>query len=259
MKKIIIIMASLFLMSCITTFKPYYKDLKPKYDSVYKVNNPLIIAVQDQRPYVLSGSKSEYFFGLARSLFGIPNSIYGAVTATNDILAYIHLLINNETGVYRIQKKKIGVNVDGVKSALEIRGNKALLFIQAREWKTDMPTVGTGLMWYDLRAVVFDNQGNVLAKKNVKSRDEIVNPDPNSDSTEKTGRWYQKAKADALGKILLDSKIISAINIATSNISSSILNTNNANANAKSKCSTEQILGMKNSNMSDKQITAACK
>ncbi|ASJ72647.1 hypothetical protein [Granulosicoccus antarcticus] len=218
MRNFVLLATILIAMSgCSTTaWDPYYKELKPTYEKTYKLSSPLIVASQDQRPYVLSGNKTELFYGLTRSLFGIPYSQSGPVSASNDIIEYVSLLIEDESSIFGIKRKSIGIDEDGLSVALDESTRSPVLFIQFYEWKTDTPAVGTGLLHYDLRAKVIDQAGQIVAQEDVKGTNSIINPDPGSGAKRKTGRWYQKAKGDALGKILLNPAIFNAINLLSS-------------------------------------------
>jgi len=192
--------------------------------------------------------------------------VNGGVSASADIIEYVSLLIEDESSTLGIKRMSIDTAEDGLSAALEESTKSPVLLIQFYEWKTDVPAIGTGLLHYDLRAKVIDQAGEVIAQKNATGKDPMINPDPDSVASGVTGRWYQKVKGDALGKVLLSPDIINAINGLSSTQSKT-----NAPAisqddepavpeaeTPRNSCTTEQFLSMKNAGLNDAQILAAC-
>ena len=259
------------------TFTPYYKDLEPKYDAVYDLKGPIVVAAQDQRPYVLDGDKTEFFYGITRSLYGIPYSQNGSVSTSNDVLNYIYLLLENPTSSFAVKRHEVPLKDDSTQVISSLTGQQPVIFVDIDEWKTDTPSLGTPSFMYDLTAYLYDSEGNLIMQKSTKGNVPVENPDPEKGSSRITGRWYQKVKGDALGEIFLDPQFIENVNAATSN---GTVTTSKSEAPKKPKpranvtkksakpsasksisgsCSVEQILKMKEMDMTDSQIRAACK
>ena len=133
----------------------------------------LVVAMQDQRPYVLSGDKSVQFVGLRRSLFGIP---YGVHTESRNALGddlgslVTTTLQQNNASVRQITLTP-HANLDSVMSELKGSSPKYALFFVLREWKTDQ-YFGTRLH-YDVHLTVFDKSGVKKAESQKQGRDRI--------------------------------------------------------------------------------------
>lgn len=134
----------------------------------------LIVAVQDQRPYVLSGNKSVQFVGLRRSLFGIP---YGVHTQSRNALAddmgsliTTTLQQNNNSGLQQVMLTP-HENMNSLISAVKAFSAEYALFFVLREWKTDQ-YFGTRLS-YDVHLSLIDKAGSKKAEAEKKGHERI--------------------------------------------------------------------------------------
>ncbi len=133
----------------------------------------LIVAVQDQRPYVLSGNKSVQFVGLRRALFGIP---YGVHTRSRNALAddmgslITTTLQHNNASVQQVTLTP-HENINSLISTVKASSAEYALFFVLREWKTDQ-YFGTSLS-YDVHLSVFDKAGNKKAEAEKRGRERI--------------------------------------------------------------------------------------
>jgi hypothetical protein len=123
------------------------------------------VAVQDLRPYVLSGGKPETFVGIARGTMGLPldvSTTSGAPVARE--LAELIAKALNKRGA-----TAVAVSVSPRDSAVQAR-DKAIaakprraVLVTLREWKTD--TMYKTDMEYDTTLVVLDEGGKELATR----------------------------------------------------------------------------------------------
>jgi hypothetical protein len=264
------------LGGCAKPFTPYYLDVKPQYKTVYDFEGPIVIAVQDQRPYVLTGDKTEFFYGISRSLYGIPYTANGGISAAQDIADLVSLLLSNENGT-NVGKRVIDISLDGLATAKKMTDSERVLLLLVYEWKTDVPAIGTGKILYDIHTSIINPDGEIIMEKRITGKDEMISSEGKKSARD--GRFFQKARADVIGKILLDPELIQSINgheivnhTSPNSISSeiqtqpsglddgSVVNSKPKKklTQHKSSCTTKQILTMNASGMSDAQIQAAC-
>ena len=134
---------------------------------------PLVVAVLDNRPYVLDKDKNPSFEGLIRSSFGIPYS-YG--TATGEAMsAYLGKRIEHgfkASGVDTVlHPTTVGMTKENLLQELS-KGGKKSLVVSLSEWKYDHHPFSKA-SYYDVEVTVLDQQGNRLVDKQFTGKDDI--------------------------------------------------------------------------------------
>ncbi len=142
-------------------------------------NSSIAVSAQDQRQYVLSGTKPETFVGLSRGGFGNP---FDVNTASGNSLA------SDITKVVATSLSASGARVDVIAVApqeheravldkLAAKKTKAVL-VSISEWKTD--TYMSVTLHYDLTLSVVTPDGKVSARKRAFGTEELgssaINP-----------------------------------------------------------------------------------
>lgn len=117
------------------------------------------VAVTDQRPYVLSGSKQPAFVGLSRGGFGNP---FDVMTESGQPLAQ-----DVQTAVQRgLSNAGINASAASGDTRRAAGASSRLLLLILKEWKSDTYTT-TGFA-YDFSAEVYDAGGKLLGSQNVR-------------------------------------------------------------------------------------------
>lgn len=163
------------------------------------------VAVQDERPYVLSGSKSERFVGLMRGGFGNP---FDVNTSSGGPLANeIRDAIVRAMKARGIDVQPVGVqpsdSMVAVKRRLEAAKPHRAVLVAPREWKSD--TMMATDLHYDVTLMVFDETGAELASSSIKGTDNLGNLglSPND--------GISRASARKLDSLFDDEKVITAL------------------------------------------------
>lgn len=141
--------------------------------SIKQASEPLVIAVLDQRPYVLNKKKTTSFEGLIRSNFGIP---YSYSTPTHEPLSiYLGKRVEHGFKVNGITATLYPTSLETTKETLLKKlaqdGEKSLI-ISLSEWKYDHHTFVKSST-YDADIIVIDKQGNSLVQKKFTGKDDI--------------------------------------------------------------------------------------
>lgn len=171
MKIFLAALLALLVSACAIGNQHQYAGVVPNVSP--QTSRSLAIAVQDRRPYVVDGSKSEDFVGVQRGGFGNP---FDVTTTTDGPLA-----IDMRDSVAASFKNK-GVDVapvavkpsqpfSDVAQALIRAGKERALLITLNEWKSDT-YLNTALL-YDASAQVLDSSGRVLATSQIRGRDDL--------------------------------------------------------------------------------------
>jgi len=134
-----------------------------------KSNNPLAIAIHDQRQYVVDGSKSATFVGSLRSGVGIPYDITtkSGKPLADDMLEVVGRAIEkNGVKLHKVATRS-GLSKEDVIAELNKTQAPRSLYFNIMEWKTD--TYMKADLYCLVNLQVLDNKGNVLAEKSVKA------------------------------------------------------------------------------------------
>jgi ABC-type glycerol-3-phosphate transport system substrate-binding protein len=172
MRRIVIAIAAAVLVSgCAVGVKHDYNIANVELTT--QTTESIAVAVHDQRPYIVSGKKTEDFVGLSRGGFGNP---FDVTTKSGMPLAKDMA----ETIVANFQKKGIDakevwvVPTDDEQTALEtlIAANKSRsILITLREWKAD--TYAATRLIYDIAVKVFSGSGEELARHDLLGEDDL--------------------------------------------------------------------------------------
>ncbi len=133
------------------------------------------VAVQDERPYVLSGNKSERFVGLMRGGFGNPFDVTtksGAPLADDMRDAIGRALKAHGASVVPVSVAFRDSAVTAKRKLLDAKARRAIL-VTLREWKSDS-MMATDIH-YDATLAIFDESGNQLAMSTIRGMDNLGN------------------------------------------------------------------------------------
>jgi len=260
MKNLAILFTLLLLGGCAmgrTTSYQGHSGFKPEYKM------PLItLGVIDKRPYVLNGNKSPTYCGTLRSIGGIP---YDVNTASGKPLAEMLQAFIGTTLM------KHGVNVDSMTSLpmdtteteaakiLTAEDRKAVLLL-LNEWRTHI--YFNPIFEYDLKMSAIDIEGNIISSSFNKGTMEFGN--------DKKVKKFSDVVTIVFDKLFNDQKIKSALLTDQEHQSPELDKTEiqeetkekvaipKKSTKEKPKCTTDQILKMKEMGMTNSQIKAAC-
>jgi len=157
----------------------------------------IAVVVFDERPYVVSGSKSSTYVGTLRALYYNPfniNTLSGAPLASD---------LNS---AIRSSMRRSSIQVVYTDQVDKAAPGQKLLTLKLSEWKSD--SYMRTRFDYDITATVLDEHGKILASKNAKQTGAITN--------------VITAGTDALGKVLNDSEIVSALGSKAAQVPSTI-------------------------------------
>jgi hypothetical protein len=131
----------------------------------------LVLQVEDQRPYVLSGDKSPDFVGLQRGGWGNAfdvTTVSGA-SLTEDMATSIGKSL--EDAGFRIVPVKGATELAGLTRLAEQKGASRILQLRVREWKSDI-YMGIRLT-FDLDLAVYDAAGERLAENRMQGDEPV--------------------------------------------------------------------------------------
>jgi hypothetical protein len=129
------------------------------------------LGVKDSRIYVLNGNKSENFVGLQRGGFGNP---FNVTTASNlpfaeDVTGILVGML--EPYGYKVEFESSSADLNAFTRAFKARDLSRAVYLNIREWKTDIYTSIT--LHYDLELIILDGEGTVLARSNQSGSESI--------------------------------------------------------------------------------------
>lgn len=258
MKNIALLFILLLLSGCAMGRTTSYQGT-----SNFKINYtmpPVSLAVIDKRPYVLDGTKKPSYSGTQRSIGGVP---YNVNTASGKPLAEdLQEMVGNTLMKYGIivdKKALLPIDIteqEAVKKITSKEKKAILLFIN--EWRTHIYI--NPIFEYDLKILAIGTDGNILSSainkgtkefgkdrevKNFADVVSIIFDDLFND--EKIKYAFISDKAEFPLKIDTIKEEDNKGKEAPANITKE-----------EPKCTTDQILKMKEMGMTDSQIKAAC-
>lgn len=169
-KALLVICLSVYLTGCGSMLTA--QQAAPEI-SVKNTSNPLVIAVLDQRPYVLEQKKKPSFEGLIRSNFGIPYS-YSTPTREpmSDYLGQRIKLGFSASGIpVELQPTSLETTEKGLLALLEEKAKRSVI-ISLYEWKYDHHTFAKA-SFYDVDILVIDKGGNTIVRKKFADKEGI--------------------------------------------------------------------------------------
>ena len=171
MKAVIAAWAFLLVSGCAIGNQHQYAGVVPNVSA--QTARSLAVAVQDRRPYIVDGSKTEDFVGVQRGGFGNP---FDVTTATDgplatDIRDSVAAAFRNKGAQVTPVALKPTLRAAEVAQALTQTGRDRALLITLSEWKSDT-FMNTALV-YDVTARVLDGNGRTLADSRISGRDDL--------------------------------------------------------------------------------------
>ena len=181
MKKILLLLLVLFLTGCAVGNQYNYRSSSMALPVKPVDHRTLILSVEDLRPYVLNGDKEPSFVGLQRGGYGNPFDVTTSTgkPMTEDMSAAI------EQGLMDVGYRV--VNVQGKPENAYLRntavkeGATRIVALKVYDWKSDIYMAIT--LHCDLRLIVFDTNGELLAESTMKFVQEVgggITPAKNS-------------------------------------------------------------------------------
>ena len=148
-----------------------YDTVRPKFNLATRAK--LAVGVQDLRPYVVSGKKTETFVGLSRDYFGAPydvNTLSGAPLAKDMRTVIAASLKRYGATVIEVELKPGSGAANARQAVLNVGADKAVL-MTLWEWKSD--TFYNVVLHYYVLLMVLAANGDVLATKSLQGRDNL--------------------------------------------------------------------------------------
>ena len=169
-KVVVVALAALFLSGCAVGQKFSYRDSRVNVGSIGTAGTAAV-AVLDQREYVRSGKKPEFFVGLSRGGYGNPFDVEtrsGASMASEMATSIASALEARGLKVQTVMVRPAD-GPDGARQALFRSNSNRLLLFTLQEWKTDT-MMRTGLD-FDVVLDVFDGAGTRLARSQLAGKE----------------------------------------------------------------------------------------
>ncbi len=198
----------------------------------------IAIAVRDQREDVLSGHRKESLYGHQRSLYGIPypvNTASGHPFAS-DLANQVASALRAGGATVKVVPASAFKPEDRTIDALVATGASRLLLFTIKEWDADRYSTIT--LHYDISLDVFGHDGHKITESAVKGEDDL------KPAGRPERRSLPAATADLLNTLLSDKQVAAALKGELHP--------------AEAHCTTDQIIKMRDSGLSDQQIEAAC-
>jgi len=174
-----------------------------------KTDKPVVVGVDDKRPYVVSKDNTPEFVGVIRSAGGIPYGVH--TTSGKPLAADFSASIVKALGANGVSASEVTILVSatadtGLK-ALTGTGAQRCLLVTIVDWKSDKYFNTT--LTYALKADVFDAAGKVIASNAVQGTTPISGDI--SHPTENLERNATGIAQKAMKQLLDDSKILEAL------------------------------------------------
>lgn len=154
----------------------------------------LLFAVDDQRPYVLSGDEPPSFVGEQRSGYGIPFNVL-----TSDGRAFADVVqetVQRDLEAAGFRVTPIEQKAANPAAAIEAAGAERALAVVMREFKSD--TYNNINFDYDFEVIVYDAAGAEIARDRAAGEEELpgsfMNP-PKAAKEKVPPHFYQKMRA----------------------------------------------------------------
>ena len=261
MKNIALLFILLLLSGCAMGKTINYEGTS-NFEPNYKMP-PVALAVIDKRPYVLDGNKKPSYTGTQRSIGGVPYNINTASgkPVAEDLQKFVATTLM-KYGYFIDYTILLPINTtepEAIKK-LTAEEKKAILLV-LNEWRTHI--YFNPIFEYDLKMLVIGNDGNILSTAINKGTKEFgSNKELNSLAEVITIVFNELFNDEKIKLALLADEPQLPIQSDTIKIQEK-----NAEEEQKTldkipkeepKCTTDQILKMKEMGMTDSQIKAAC-
>lgn len=172
MKKILILLFTAFLAGCVGGQQYNYEASSMDIPGKPSEHTTLVLAVEDWRPYVLSGDKEPDFVGLQRGGFGEPWNVTtssGNAMAEDMSAAIAKALKDDGYKVINIQGKN---EVEYLVETAGKNGATRIVVLKVLEWKSDVYMGVT--LHSNLHLNVYDADGELLADSSTQSVNKIA-------------------------------------------------------------------------------------
>jgi hypothetical protein len=202
MRNALIVSMGLLLGACAFGRTYDYKQFPLELPVGQVAQQPLALAVQDRRPYVVSGAKAESFVGLRRGGFGNPFDMHttGRVAFADDFRETLAGPLKAKGFQITAVRLSPADSPATVKRKLAASGLRKIVVVTLAEWKTDI--LRSTDLHYDVTLSVLDEKGVQLASKATKGLDELG----------PTGReGLERAFARKFAELFEDEKVAAAL------------------------------------------------
>lgn len=168
---ILVLVVAILVCGCAVGVQHDYTIYNVELD--IETTESVAVAVHDQRPYIISGDKSENFVGLSRGGFGNP---FDVVTKSGKTLAEdMAETIADDFREMGIEAEEVGVvptdSEQAARDNLQASNKSRSILVTLREWKAD--TYSATRLIYDIAARVFSQTGEELASNELRGEDDL--------------------------------------------------------------------------------------
>jgi len=169
MRNVWILLSCMLLFGCAAGNKYNYRAEVASLPIKSMTEKTLLLALDDRRPYVLSGEKNPDFVGLQRGGFGNP---FDVTTASGkpmiDDMA-TSIAASLEQSGYAVEIAESGTDMAKLIVLAKNADAFRIIQLQVFEWKSDI-YMSIGLH-YDLQLSVYDADGNLLAENTIRGNE----------------------------------------------------------------------------------------
>lgn len=166
MKKLWLVVMLLMLSGCAVGNKYDYRTSSITLPTQSAQQSKVVLAVNDERPYVVNGKKPANFVGLMRGGFGNPfdvNTVSGK-PLTEDMSVAIEKALAKSG--YQVVNVESTADNQVLVNAAAANGASRIILLNIKEWKSDVMMSIT--LHCDIELTILDQQGTVLAKNQMK-------------------------------------------------------------------------------------------
>lgn len=130
----------------------------------------LLFAIEDQRPYIISGEEPANFVGEQRNGYGMPFNV--TTTDKRPFATIVQETVQRdlEAAGFKVTASRDKASANVASAVQSANANRALAVIM-REFKSD--TFNNINLDYDFEAIVYDANGNELARDKVSGEEEL--------------------------------------------------------------------------------------
>lgn len=205
MRKILACFAAMLLSACAIGNQHDYTSAAPQL--TVKGSGTAVVAVQDERSYILDHDKKENFSGLYRGGFGNPFDV--TTKSGNPLSADFRNTIVSALKSRGIDAEPVetilGLSRDDATKALLAQGKDHALLFVITEWKSD--TYFNTALHYNLTLTVFDKGGAAVAESKISRKDDLGPAALPKDARIAVAQAYQ----ETLETLLNDPKVVEAL------------------------------------------------
>jgi mannose/fructose-specific phosphotransferase system component IIA len=205
-RTLLVALSALVLGGCAVGRTASYADAAVNLPGASVSNLAVALAVQDRRPYVVSGNKPEKFVGLQRGGFGNPfdvNTSSGAALATDLRDSIAKALKAKGYNVTAVTVAPGDANDAARRKLADARAKRSALVVLT-ELKSD--SYMNSSVAYDMTLTVLDERGNAVASNTVRGEDNVSGSGMIADESKITQHIGHK-----LEQLFADPKVTAAL------------------------------------------------